>query len=242
MKKSLFFLLFSALVFLMICCGGKDSESRIPCEIGALYCYNPLPHEEYVSYGEYSARCHDSYEEYDWYIKFELCKDGCDPSSGKCNVWKDPDTNLIWSSLSDGKFKIYEEAKSYCDNLEETGYSDWHLPTISELRTLIQKCPATETGGTCGITDDCTSPECGDDSCNVLNDSICTTNDNKYYCEHSKLGDFGYLWSSSFKSSGLVYVVKFDKGFIRTCLPNNCQMGAVGFEDMPKVRCVRNAD
>ena len=47
----------------------------------------------------------------------------------------------------------WEKAYEYCENLEESGFKDWRLPTIDELRSIVQKCPETATGGKCAISD-----------------------------------------------------------------------------------------
>jgi hypothetical protein len=66
---------------------------------------------------------------------------------------------LNWSDASSNKM-TWDEAITYCENL------GGRLPTISELRTLIQNCPGTETGGECGVTDDClSSDDCRTDPC-----------------------------------------------------------------------------
>ena len=64
----------------------------------------------------------------------------------------DLETGLIWS----GKYfdqMDWLSAVNYCQNLAEGKYYDWRMPTISELRTLIQNCKSTETDGKCSITD-----------------------------------------------------------------------------------------
>jgi hypothetical protein len=77
----------------------------------------------------------------------------------------------------------WQDAMDYCED------NGWRLPTISELRTLIQNCPATETGGECGVTDSCLSGDCWNDSC-----SGCGYDSSGKY---SVFGDTGWFWSSS---------------------------------------------
>lgn len=103
----------------------------------------------------------------------------------------------------------WDDAITYCRNLDEGGYTDWRLPTISELRTLIQNCPATETGGECGVTDSCLSySECWNNACNGCN----RDSSGKY----SKLDDAGIFWSSSVRSdgSGNAWYVYFNYGHV----------------------------
>ncbi len=48
-------------------------------------------------------------------------------------------TGLVWqddASVKSGN-KTWSDAKSYCKNLSFAGYSDWFLPTISQLESLI---------------------------------------------------------------------------------------------------------
>lgn len=81
--------------------------------------------------------------------------DDDDDSSGE--VWTDSTSGLMWQNGDSVGVEKYGESESryYCENLNWGGYSDWRLPTISELRTLVRGCPAIETGGECGVTDDC---------------------------------------------------------------------------------------
>lgn len=127
-----------------------------------------------------------------------------DSSSGSCTTI---DGNM-WSPRSSSEM-IWDDAVSYCDNLTACGYSDWHLPTISELRTLIQNCSGTVTGGSCGVTDSCLSSSCwSEESCHS-----CSYEENG---GHSKLGDTGWFWSSSVRSdsSDDAWFVHFSYGYV----------------------------
>lgn len=50
-------------------------------------------------------------------------------------VRKDNNTKLYWQV--DYTSKTWEEALEYCENLEYGGYSDWRLPNVNELYSLI---------------------------------------------------------------------------------------------------------
>jgi len=121
--------------------------------------------------------------------------------------WIDSTTGLEWQLTSpyDGEppemdSLNWSEAVTFCENLCLDGKNDWRLPTISELRSLIRGCPDTETGGACGVTDDCLShDECHDDQaclgCGGGSDAECRVPDafDERMCA---LYDSAY-WSSS---------------------------------------------
>ncbi|MGD9731581.1 MAG: DUF1566 domain-containing protein [Desulfamplus sp.] len=49
----------------------------------------------------------------------------------------DSATGLMWQQDTSDNYMTWEEALSYCKNLNLGGYSDWRLPTIRELKTIV---------------------------------------------------------------------------------------------------------
>jgi Cobalamin biosynthesis protein CobT (nicotinate-mononucleotide:5, 6-dimethylbenzimidazole phosphoribosyltransferase) len=147
-------------------------------------------------------------------------------SSTSSTPCKDSSSDLIWSARASSTM-TWSNAGTYCNNLTEGGYSDWHLPTISALRTLIRNCSGTVTGGSCGVTDSCLSRGCWtSDTCeSCISDSA---------GKHSKFGETGGFWSSSVRSDNTVYAwrVRFSDGSVY----------AVSKAANVNVRCVRNAN
>ena len=67
----------------------------------------------------------------------------------------DHSTKLMWQKdtagdeVGDYKPMTWEEALAYCENLSLGGYTDWRLPTLKELRSLVDyetNNPAINTG------------------------------------------------------------------------------------------------
>ncbi len=109
---------------------------------------------------------------------------------------------LSWSDMSDNVL-TWKGATDYCKNM------GGRLPTISELRALVQECPATGPGGSCKVTDDCLSyNDCRDFECI----GCVLSTDGKY----SALGDIGWLWSSSTPSEDSfgVWSLRFDYALV----------------------------
>ena len=53
------------------------------------------------------------------------------------NIVRDNVTGLMWQIQSEHWGYSWQQAMDYCNNLTLGGYSDWRLPTIEELSTLI---------------------------------------------------------------------------------------------------------
>ena len=70
------------------------------------------------------------------------------PKTG--NIVTDPTTNLQWQddSTVTSNAQNWDSAVAYCDNLTLDNYSDWRLPTLTELQTIvdINNHPTRKTG------------------------------------------------------------------------------------------------
>ena len=144
-------------------------------------------------------------------------------SSSNTGPCYDSTSHLTWSKKADTTY-TWSNAGTYCDNLTEGGYIDWRLPTISELRTLIQNCSNTQMpGGSCGVTDSCLSSSCWNVPCDVCSHDSTGG--------HSKFGETGSFWSSSTLSdnTGYAWFVYFDYGRVDSRHKPN----------VTNVRCVR---
>ena len=110
------------------------------------------------------------------------------------------DAKLWWSSKS-ADTMAWLSALNYCEELNVCGHSDWKLPTIDELKTLLKwrrdsQCKVSDTDN-CLSFDDCwTCSSCCHD-CTLGGGGECNYSSYYYDGRYSKLGDSGSLWSSS---------------------------------------------
>ena len=110
----------------------------------------------------------------------ECGDDGCGENCGNCSAtanchdgecvnfaWIDSTWGFMWQnaeieSVSMASWKE-QAAIEHCSGLHLGGHTDWRLPTIDELRTLIRGCSTTESSGECPLKHDCAN--CLDQSC-----------------------------------------------------------------------------
>ena len=120
-----------------------------------------------------------------------------------------------------------------CKALDLCGFTDWKVPTISELRALVRGCPSIVTGGTCSVIDTCLGTACN---------SGCTMCDNNAgpgsgcYWPDGMNGPCSMYWSSSvyFDSDRQSYryrYIDFTNGNLWSCDPS----------DSGYVRCVHHS-
>ena len=119
---------------------------------------------------------------------------------------KEPKRGLAWSQSA--LRSRGSEAVETCKNLREGGFSDWRLPTIDELRTLVQNCPDSEPGGKCGVSEKCSGKGCFD-RCGMGCKPVENANPAAARAsrriqasrgdsvKYSRFGDMGTLWSST---------------------------------------------
>ena len=141
---------------------------------------------------------------------------------------KDSANGLVWSAVSKNDMN-WNKAVSYCEKLTEGGLNSWRLPTISELRTILQNCDGTVAGGVCAVNDP--------DHLSLVNDdsSDCRCEYKGEDTDYSRLGDGDiWLWSSSVSS---------DDGNDRWCAVfGEGGLAPIGKDNVNFVRCVKNAE
>ena len=149
---------------------------------------------------------------------------------------------IEWSDISDDNMQLGEAVK-YCKNLEESGFHDWRLPTIDELRMLVRNCPGSQSGGECKVSEACNSLGCISHKCSCREDGT-----DGYY---SKFGDDENvsLWSSSHHVGPLHYTKRFDRvtnrkssDFVGAVEFKNAMIYFAAGDDSQQVRCVRQSD
>jgi len=110
-------------------------------------------------------------------------------------------TGLMWQDDASVKSvkKTWSEAKSYCQTLNYGGYSDWYLPSISELESIAnadikENHPAIK---------------------NEFENSIYSTISSSYWSSSSDVSDSSYAWVVDFYGGGSRLRTKTNSKYIR---------------------------
>ncbi|MCG8341477.1 MAG: DUF1566 domain-containing protein, partial [Chlorobiales bacterium] len=63
----------------------------------------------------------------------------------------DKSTGLMWTQSDNGEGIDWENALSYCENLNLAGYSDWRLPNAKELHSIVDYSKSPDTTNSAAI-------------------------------------------------------------------------------------------
>ena len=153
----------------------------------------------------------------------------CSQDTSTCKrgeTWLDPTSGLVWQLVLADEAAVWQKGHDDCASLALSGRSDWRVPNIDELRSLVRGCPATQTGGSCAITQAC--PSCPLDNCQ----NQCTgQGPGKGWLFWDPVFDKpqdSALMSSTISGSGLVWALVFSDASIH----------GMGKEQTLGVRCV----
>ncbi|MCC6159425.1 MAG: DUF1566 domain-containing protein [Deltaproteobacteria bacterium] len=154
-------------------------------------------------------------------------------------TWEDVSTGLLWQTGRSCDRRRYGAAEEYCDVLTLGNFSDWRLPTISELRSLVRGCAATMAGGDCAATDECYDSEsCENDSC--VGCSYGKGPNEWCYGAEELDAPCGWFWSSTPRSNTTEnrWCLRYESGGVGSCeTGDDSEGGDLGH----LVRCVRSS-
>jgi uncharacterized protein DUF1566/Big-like domain-containing protein len=102
-------------------------------------------------------------------------------------------TGLIWQQSDDDSTRTWSAAGTYCDGLTLGGNSDWRLPTVKELVSILDL----------GIY----SPS--------INAVFTGTNSSSYWSSTTYASDTSYAWLVFFDDGGVSYRVKTSSYYVR---------------------------
>jgi hypothetical protein len=154
-------------------------------------------------------------------------------------VWHDESSNLCWQDPPPSGTYTWSNAISYCNDLLHGGHTDWRLPNIDELISLLHGCvDGAETGdlspSTCVMTPaGCAATENCD---GMSNCSWCSHLDGPgaggCFWDPALSGTCEWYWSSSSRagSESAAWFVNFDGGSV----------GSDGKTSSSYDRCVRS--
>lgn len=110
--------------------------------------------------------------------------------------------SVEWSSVPVHN-KTWKDAVQYCRSLNEGGHSDWRLPTIDEMRSIVVNCPATQPYGMCKISDStgALTKAYYTKACNGCKKGRTRLNGHGWFWTSSEMLETDHYWVLSFKTS-----------------------------------------
>ncbi len=147
---------------------------------------------------------------------------GSDISENAAEMVCNPDS-LCWQLQADFVPMTWVQAESYCASLTwgkmgRFSFTDWRLPTLDELRSLVDGCSYSETGGNCGVSEACSlcvTPTCWSrDYCDGCGDGL-GPGPNHCYWQDDFGADCGLWYWSATKCSddnSQVWYIDFQAG------------------------------
>jgi len=157
-------------------------------------------------------------------IKSEAKVSGSINQKNSTKIFVDTKSKLVWQRVSINRNMNWESAKKYCENMTLAGYEDWRLPSLSEIRTLIRGCPATEIGSQCRAMDSCPSwDNCRTEVCEGCKDksSACywpkqiEGRCNWYYTSTPDSTKKGDAWNLDFQRALIGTTYTWRKNYVR---------------------------
>jgi hypothetical protein len=125
--------------------------------------------------------------------------------------WTDSATALEWLTRPEGPRATWGDARSTCNSLTMCDQSDWRVPTIAELRTLIRGCASTQVGGSCGVSDACSMSSCAEactacaaTSARVYWPDALGPTALTHWSSYAVTGDEGNAWAVDFATGAVV--------------------------------------
>jgi len=125
------------------------------------------------------------------------CNEEDDNQCTTSGNWYDGVSRFCWQDPPAVDSMEWEDAIAYCEGLELGGRSDWRLPSISELRSLVRGCPDTEWGGACGVRDDCAVHGCWNHPCSGCDEDEGPGADGCYWDPALRGGCMRRFWTST---------------------------------------------
>lgn len=139
----------------------------------------------------------------------------------------------------------FVDAEKLCETLDYAGFSDWRLPTIDELRSLVIGFEDLESGGRCKVSSSCLTVACLQKGQKNSNDFPCSNfNETELMLGPGPEGCYfdevwrtycGKYWSSS-KLKGVVDEMVFQLDFSDPAIISTQSSGSLNFGFS---RCVR---